>query len=268
MCGRICKLLSLVAPVVLLAAALATAIGGDNTERASALSIVTQQAPAQMTVRAPDGPQAVGKPFEVSVEIARAETTWAGYNLQLEYDTSVLQVKSVTPGGVAGCGSQSAWGNPEQSPVRTGCAFQETTATGVSDVIQFQCIGPGKSRLHLTTLAESEAWGTSLFDFWGTNIATDLVDGSVECTGAASQGGVSTPGVSTPGGPSASSEPSNGTPAATPTGATSSGATAVSSNGGGGGVPVWAWALIGVAALALLTVLAVLWARRVRAEKG
>src|SRR5438128_722958 len=72
--------------------------------------------PGAMRVNAPSAKQTTSTPFEVTVEITRADITWAGYNDEMAYDRSVLKVNSVTSAGIAGC-NDTSWANPETEPI-------------------------------------------------------------------------------------------------------------------------------------------------------
>ncbi len=208
-----------------------------------AMSVASHAAaPAEMRVDAPSGTQVVGKPFTVNVSITRADATWAGYTDQLIYDPKVLKVNSVKPGGLADCKDPNTWANPQTSPtVLSACVFQSTTATGVSEIIEFECLKDGASELHLVTTAEDPVNGSALFNEGAAPIATDLVDATVSCgaggpietvavpTNPAAPssvpGGGTTPapGGGTPG--ASGSAPAGGTPGA---GGTSASGTAAS----------------------------------------
>jgi len=137
--------------------------------------------PAAMRVNVPPGTQTVGTPFEVTVEITRATATWGGYTMHLLYDTKVLKVDKVERGQVADC-TDANWGNPFTQPaILSACVFQETTGTGITEKIQFECIKDGTSALHFITPTEDTVNGTGLFDPDAVPIATDLTDGTVTC---------------------------------------------------------------------------------------
>jgi hypothetical protein len=139
--------------------------------------------PAEMRVNAPEGTQPVGSTFEVTVSITRAGATWAGYTDQMTYDSSVLEIKDVTRGGIASC-DEGTWANPQKLPtLLAACVFQSTTATGTTEKIQMQCLKDGTSLLHLITTTEDTINGSTLFDVDAVTIPTDLVDAKVTCGG-------------------------------------------------------------------------------------
>ena len=138
---------------------------------------------ATIAVSASRSPQAIGVPFGVAVDLTAftpgTATTWAGYSIELAYDTTVLQVNSVVPGLCPA----SAWGNPELTPsVRSACVFQASTATGTLETITFTCLKNGVSPLRLIS-PDMPIEGTTLFDVNGQPFATTLVSGSVTCGG-------------------------------------------------------------------------------------
>ncbi len=126
--------------------------------------------------------QTTSTPFDVTVSITRADQEWAVYNVQVAYDSSVLQVKSVTRLPIADC-TDANWANPQTTPtVLIACVFQASTATGPIDTITFQCLKDGSSVLHLVTLAEDSIQGSTLSDFNADAIPTDLTDGpTIKC---------------------------------------------------------------------------------------
>jgi hypothetical protein len=164
------------AAVVGLAALVAVVLPRTNVAKAD---------PSSATVSvtgAPGGAVPVGNTFTANIEITdftfSPGETWGGYQMQLAYDDTVLQVNSVTRGGVC---PASTWGNPSTDPVITGCAFQSSTATGTDSTIEFQCKAGGTSALHLVTFAQDPVNGTVVFDEVGANIPTTTVDSSVTC---------------------------------------------------------------------------------------
>ena len=109
-------------------------------------------------------------------------TTWAGYNIELAYDTTVLQANS----GVPGLCPSATWGTPELAPfVISACVFQESTATGTLETITFTCLKNGVSPLRLVSpdALDKPIQGTQLFDVNAVPFATTLVSGSVTCGG-------------------------------------------------------------------------------------
>ncbi len=204
---------------------------------------VRAASPAEMRVDAPADTQVVGKPFTARVSITRAATTWAGYNDQVIYDPKVLRVNSVKAGGIANCDPASTWGSPQTAPtIQAACVFQATQVTGVTEIIEFECLKDGSSALHLVTTTEDNIGGTGLFDNNAVPIPTDLVDSSVTCgaggpietiavptnpappTSIPADGSTPAPGGGTPG--AASSAAAGGTPGAGATGGAAGGTAA------------------------------------------
>jgi len=146
---------------------------------------------ATIAVNAPGSAQAGGVPFAVPVDLTSftpgTSTTWAGYDLELAYDATVLQAISST----RGLCSADAWANPDLAPrVVSGCAFQSNTTTGTLETITFACLREGSSTLHLVPLSapDREASGTNLFDVNASSFALTLIDGSITCASAATGG--------------------------------------------------------------------------------
>jgi hypothetical protein len=208
---------------------------------------------AGLTLTAPSGGQSISTPFDVTLSISRADATWAGYNAQIAYDSSVLQVKDVQMVKIADC-NDSNWAAIQTTPtVVVTCVFQESTETGPVDTITFQCLKDGASELHLVTLAEDSIQGSQLFDFNAETIPTDLVDGPIITCGAGGPvatvpiptnppqsdvqtaiagGGIVTPA---PGGTTASGTPAPGGTASGTEGTPGSAGTSTSSGTAGAG---------------------------------
>ncbi|HXF52248.1 MAG TPA: hypothetical protein VNM43_11260 [Dehalococcoidia bacterium] len=177
--------------------------------------------PAEISIVGSGGPYLVGATFQVSTTLTKFTPTaqqpkWAGWTTQVAYDTTVLQaVAAQLPSSGALCEPSTFWAASQLEPtVVAGCFAQSKTATGVLEVVTFKCVAEGTSPLHLVTLSEDPALGTTMFDESAVNIPTDLVDGpTVTCAGPATPTATSTP-TSTP--PPASPTPTF-TPTATPT---------------------------------------------------
>ncbi len=124
-------------------------------------------------------------PFTATIDLTAipAGSAWSTYVNQLRYNTSVLKVNSVTPGGIGTCTTANGnWGVESTVPVVDWCAFENNlTTTGPATVIQFQCLRYGTSPLHLVTLAEDSNWGTALFDTSAVNFPTLTSDATVTC---------------------------------------------------------------------------------------
>lgn len=146
---------------------------------------------ATIAVNAPVSPQAGGVPFNVPIDLTSftpgTATTWAGYDLELAYDATMLQ----PTGSARGLCSADAWANPDLAPrVVSGCAFQSNTTTGTLETITFACLREGSSTLHLVPLGAPDRWasGTNLFDVDANPFALTLIDGSITCASAATGG--------------------------------------------------------------------------------
>jgi hypothetical protein len=139
---------------------------------------------AEIALSGPSGTQTTATPFDVTVSITRANVRWAGYNAQIAYDTSVLQVKDVARLPLAAC-NDTSWANPYNTPtVLVACVFQDSTDTGPVDKITFQCLKDGSSELHLVTMTEDTIQGTTMLDENAIIIPTDLKDGPTVTCGA------------------------------------------------------------------------------------
>lgn len=140
---------------------------------------------ATIAVNVPGGSQPLYMLFVVTDDLVAFapgdSATWAGWDLELLYDTDVLAVDSVVRGNLC---SASSWKNTQTAPhVVTGCAFQSSTATGTLEQITFHCIASGTSAI--TLLARDDparnASGTALFDPGGVDFTTTVTSASVTC---------------------------------------------------------------------------------------
>ena len=154
------------------------------------------QAQNAMAVVGPGDQQFLGTQFDVEIRIDIAQTAYAGYQVSINYDPTVLAWVSVPPNRFVYTslgdmtlnlpaeewdffpppGNDSVYGFAVRPP-DTGT----TTATGTANIARFQCIAPGSSPLHLVTWAESPAWETTTVDANGTFIPTELMDASITC---------------------------------------------------------------------------------------
>lgn len=149
---------------------------------------------ATIAVGAPAAPQAIGSAFIVTTELTAfvpgTSPNWAGYDLELAYDATILQANGIA----RGLCSAGDWGGYTGPHIVSGCAFQANTATGTLDTITFTCLKSGSSPLRLLRRGAPDLFslGTSLFDFYAADFATTLVDASVACGDA---GSTPTPGT-------------------------------------------------------------------------
>ncbi len=181
------------AMIAAIAFAAVTFAGSTNT---------AQAAPGDMTwAVSGGGVQQVGSSFNINLDsVYNAGGPWGGYSMELDYGSGLLSVNSVTAGPQ--CTSPgTSWANPSNSPIiQTGCAFQNNTTSGVTEVINLTCEGPGVQALHFVTLIEDPVTGSSFFDAGASNIDTTLTDGSVTCvlpiTKSDDTGGVAAAGSS------------------------------------------------------------------------
>lgn len=143
---------------------------------------------ATIVVSASRSPQTVGVGFGVAVDLAAfapgTSTAWAGYDLELAYDATVLQVNGDTRGMCAA----DSWTNVELVPrVVSGCFRQTITTSGTLETVWLTCLKDGSSELRLVgpDAPDRTASGTSLFDEFARPFATTLVSGWVQCGGPA-----------------------------------------------------------------------------------
>jgi len=138
-----------------------------------------------------------GEPwFEISTDIAAVATPYAGYQMSIEFDDSILSFVPVEDLGIVyiELGGMrlntpsilqdvDADTNPEITG-STGRPSGTTTATGQANLVRFQCIFPGSSALHLQTLAENPSFGSTTLVLGGGIISTSLADATITCSDA------------------------------------------------------------------------------------
>ena len=139
---------------------------------------------ATLSIVAPSASQALNLPFLVTADltsvIPRPGEFWAGYDFELAYDTTILQVGYVAPGLCP----KTHWGGPYQTPrVVTGCYGLTSTDTGTLENIVVQCLRDGTSSLHIVPWADPTAFGsgTQLFNFRADPYVLTRVDATVTC---------------------------------------------------------------------------------------
>jgi hypothetical protein len=134
----------------------------------------------------PSVARAVGVPFEVSVNITQASTPYQGYQAAVTFDPAVLAYAD--PPGVT---YQGLGGMTFDAPTVVGSGYVlagstrptgTTSATGQAHRIGLQCIAAGTSTLHLVTLGEDPAFGSTTLGAGGATILTTLTDASVTCS--------------------------------------------------------------------------------------
>jgi hypothetical protein len=139
--------------------------------------------PTTIGFHTPAGPVSLNMPFIVNTDLVAFDAsqsvtgTWAGWNIKISYDSSIISVQYATGTGL-GCPA-SIWGNPSLAPdIVTGCALQRNTGTGYLDNIVLACINDGTSPLHFVI---GDADGSVLFDEFANTIPTTFVDSSITC---------------------------------------------------------------------------------------
>ena len=172
------------AVITLMAVAIPVGVGMPWSGGSTTVQAAT--AAATFTITAPGAAQPVGTPFDITANLSAVtfdpvnSPSWGGYDFELQYDNTLLSVGTVAP---TLCPS-AMWGNPQNVPnVVTGCAFQNSTATGVLETIQLTCIASGTSALHMLPRNDPQmtALGTALFDQNAVDFLMTYVDASVTC---------------------------------------------------------------------------------------
>ncbi len=97
------------------------------------------------------GTHAVSESFTVTTNLSNVvfgtSPSWDGYDLELDYDPNVLVATGAAPTLCASSNWALTWTIPF---VKTGCSFQNSTATsGVLETITFRCIADGTSSLQI-----------------------------------------------------------------------------------------------------------------------
>jgi len=122
-----------------------------------------------------------GGNFDVSINVTAATILYDTYQWKLVWDPSVLALNAgahSTGGLFSSCADFTA----TASDVATFCgpSAGEQAFIGVVDTLTFHCIATGTSSLHLLSLAEDGANGTTTIASGGT-VGTDLTDATITC---------------------------------------------------------------------------------------
>jgi hypothetical protein len=140
-------------------------------------------------------------PFDIDIDSTGAATPYQGYQVRLTYDDALLQFvptqdligdpvkESWTYTGLGGMSilvptSPADLDGDTVTDALYGGASRPsgaTSATGPGITARFQCIAEGTSPLHLRTLAEDPAFGSSHIAVGGGFISTALADASITC---------------------------------------------------------------------------------------
>ena len=132
--------------------------------------------------------------FDVDLWIRLAGSAYMSYQASLNYNPAILAwvpvgTKGWTYSGLGGMTNNVAASAKDQLPVDTvndssfggSAAGDVITDIGVAATVHMQCVGNGTSPLHLITLVEDVAFGTSTIDADANWINTGLTDASVTC---------------------------------------------------------------------------------------
>jgi hypothetical protein len=127
---------------------------------------------------------AEASPFDVDIVMLSANPGYQAYQYKLEWDPTILAYdgeKHLMPADLSVCADAVV----TASNVYAGCARAggNTTFTGPLSTVTLHCVGAGTSPLHLKTLAEDRAFGTSAVAQLGYFVDTTLTDASVTCQG-------------------------------------------------------------------------------------
>ncbi len=146
-----------------------------------------------LTASGPAAPQPLTVPFGAIVSLSAfapsaSQPEWAGYDMELAYDPSVIAVSSVTPTDLCGGGH---FGLPLMAPhIAAGCYGMRNTSTGLLLTISARCLKDGTTPLHFVRDGDpGQMYLTDLFDFNAKPLVLTLEDGSVTCDRTADQDG-------------------------------------------------------------------------------
>jgi Bacterial TSP3 repeat len=182
---------------------LVSILGGNHT--------ATAQAPNAMAVDAVPGGSidstrtvTGGDTFAVDILITLAGQAWAGWQGYLAWDDTLLAYvpdasdPNADPPGVAYTGlggtvldALPSEGDFDLDTVNDSVQFASarvsgtSTSTGAVAGVSLHCIANGTSPLHLVTVDEDPAFGTSTLQSGGGKILTGTTDASVTCEGIA-----------------------------------------------------------------------------------
>jgi hypothetical protein len=144
-----------------------------------------------------------GGNFDVGINVTAAGNDYTTYQFKLEWDPTVLAFVSGThlnPDVFYACFGFTTTASTVSSSC--GRSYGTSTFVGPMDKITMRCVGNGTSTLHLVTLGEEPAYGTTTIDELGA-ITTGLTDAD--------------PGITCENVPTPTPTPTPGTPTATPT---------------------------------------------------
>jgi hypothetical protein len=123
-------------------------------------------------------------PFDVDLVVDKAVSGYQGYQFTIQWDPTVLayqEQKDLQPEQMVLCATP----NVKENSVYSGCArvSENTSYVGPLNTLTFQCVADGVSPMHLVSLTEDPAFGTSELGFSGVTVETTLTDASVTCQG-------------------------------------------------------------------------------------
>jgi uncharacterized repeat protein (TIGR01451 family) len=148
----------------------------------------TKAAADEITVNAPAA-AGIGSSFTAAIDFTAA-TGYAGYAAFLTWDDS--KVNDNTGAVYTGLGGMTLDAAPvaidaDTDTVTDGYQIGSarpagtSTALGTAANIGLKCVAQGNALLHLVTLVEDPAFGTTMLGVGGVTIATTLVDDTIAC---------------------------------------------------------------------------------------
>jgi hypothetical protein len=142
-----------------------------------------------------------GGEFDVSINVTRAASAYQGYQAKLLFDDGMIVFVPTTD--LTGDTVNESWTYTGLGSMTLNAAVTQidgdgdtitdslygfsartpgtTSATGQAVVVRLRCVTTGASALHLVTLSEDPAFGTTTGDQLGFSISTSLADASVTC---------------------------------------------------------------------------------------
>jgi uncharacterized repeat protein (TIGR01451 family) len=156
---------------------------------ASSAPVAQADPSSTMSVEPSNQLVALGDPFTVDIKVVTDDSTFAGYQVHLTYDTPGLSLSSITqlqPAGMTTCGGTDI--ATAGVAYDYGCANTSAAVgafTGNVTEIEGACGDtPGTYDVHFVDTTTDPDYGSTLADTTGGFIDTTLVDGQVTCVAA------------------------------------------------------------------------------------
>ena len=130
--------------------------------------------------------------FTTAVNITLAGTAYAGYQVEVSWPNGLSFSSStqLQPASMVLCGTAIL-----TPSYQSGCARSSgtTTFTGQVETIDFRCVTDGVWTIHMMTIVEDPAFGTTMLDRQAAIINTATADAVITCSGTGQAAPTDTP---------------------------------------------------------------------------